>query len=181
MKKIIGAAACGLLLVGCATQRPQMDEATYTSFSRGWAVVHQCYSLNHIDVDMAAHARRQVNATMNRYEYDPAKITTQANWFIRYGNPPSQEDCQKLALVVRTKQQQIAESNAIMLNWLVYKTPMIMIPIISSAMARVVKKTLRPTGTEELINDSTARLKAISVAVGIAQPPAVATLCGNTE
>lgn len=111
MKKIISAAVCGLLLAGCATQRPQMDEATYTSFSRGWAVVHQCYSLNHIDVDMAAHARRQVNATMNRYEYDPAKITTQANWFIRYGNPPSQEDCQKLALVVRTKQQQITESN----------------------------------------------------------------------
>ena len=112
MKKHIGVIICGLFLAGCATQRPQMDEATFTSFSRGWAVVHQCYSLNYIDVDMAAHARRQVNATMNRYEYDPAKITTQANWFVRYGNPPSQEDCQKLALVVRTKQQQIAESNA---------------------------------------------------------------------
>lgn len=112
MKKHIGVTLCGLFLAGCATQRPQMDEATYTSFSRGWAVVHQCYSLNPIDVDMAAHARRQVNATMNRYKYDPAKITTQANWFIRYGNPPSQEDCQKLALVVRTKQQQIAESNS---------------------------------------------------------------------
>ena len=53
---------------------------------------------------------------------------------------------------------------------------MIIMPMISSAMANVVKKTLRPIGTIELIKDKTARLKAMSVAVGIAQPAALAPL-----
>lgn len=112
MKKILVSLVAGLLLAGCATQKPQMSEGDYSRFSKGWAAIHQCHSSGYIDTDTAALAKRYMGGTMQQYVFDSNKMDNQANWYLRNGSSPSQDDCRNLAVSVRTRQQQIAENNA---------------------------------------------------------------------
>lgn len=112
MKKIVIAALTGLTLAGCATQKPQMGEGDYSRFSKGWAAIHQCHSSGYIDADTAALAKRYVGGTMQQYVFDSNKMDNQANWYLRNGSLPSQDDCRNLAVAVRARQQQIVENTA---------------------------------------------------------------------
>ena len=112
MKKHIGVIICGLFLASCATQKPQMTDAQYEMFAKGWAVLHHCNANGYIDPAATARGRIYAASTMNRYSFDGALMDSKAYDQINYGTQPSQQECRSLAASIEGRRQQIENQNA---------------------------------------------------------------------
>ena len=111
MKKIIGAAVCGLLLAGCATQKPQMPEDKYQSLVRGWIGISECIRSGWIDADIGVRGRSYVIAAANTYQYDSVKFK-EIEQRMRGTLNISQTDCREIAVSIQSRKQQIDNQNA---------------------------------------------------------------------
>lgn len=113
MKQIIGGVLIGLVLAGCATQRPQMNDANYTSFARGWSAIGWCTNKGWIDVDVAARGRAYFNSAVGEYSFDRTRMAA-AIEAVGKTTPPTQSECRTLAVDIQTRKQQIDNQNASM-------------------------------------------------------------------
>lgn len=104
--------AAGLVLAGCATQRPQMSEEKYTSFAYAWNTVGYCAFKGWMDPDTAARGKTYINSAVGAYSYS---VETLRDTAIRNGNQVTnitQEQCRTVAVEIHTRKQQIANQNA---------------------------------------------------------------------
>lgn len=111
MNKIVCVVLAGLILAGCATQRPQMSEDQYQSFARTWATIGFCNNKGWIDSDTAARGQTYVNSAVGTYTFDRDRM---GNALAQVGKaaPPSQEDCRMLSMNIHQRKQQIENQNA---------------------------------------------------------------------
>lgn len=112
MKKIVIAALTGLVLAGCATQKPHMPEDKYAGFARGWAVVHLCAASGRMAASDAASGHQYLVYAMNAYSFDGARMDSEAKYQIQKGINPTDEVCRLSAVAIQSKKQQI-ESNTV--------------------------------------------------------------------
>ena len=111
MKKTVIAALTGLVLAGCATQKPQMPDEKYQAFARGWSAIGYCNNKGWIDADTAARGRTYVGSAVDTYTFDRARMgVTIAE--VGKSAPPSQESCRELAMTIQARKQQIDNQNA---------------------------------------------------------------------
>lgn len=99
-------------LGGCATQKPQMSDAQYEMFAKGWSYLHHCSAEGFIDPATTARGRTYVVGAMNQYSFDGALLDGKAKDYINYGTPPSQQECRSLAVSIEGRKQQIENQNA---------------------------------------------------------------------
>ena len=111
MKKHIGVIICGLVLAGCATQKPQMPEDKYQSLVRGWIGISECIRSGWIDADTGARGRSYVIAAANTYQYDSVKFK-EIEQRMRGTLNISQTDCREIAVSIQSRKQQIDNQNA---------------------------------------------------------------------
>lgn len=112
MIKIISAVLIGLVLSGCATQRPQMTDAQYREFSYAWATLHQCNMAGEINGEMAAKGRVYLTTTMSGYSFDGQRIKSEADNKVVYGSKPTAEECRALNSSIYGRKLQIENQNA---------------------------------------------------------------------
>ena len=112
MKNHIGVILCWLSLAGCATQRPPLPESRYASFAKGWAGIYHCNTSGNITPEVVSLARAYIVDSLSPYIYDRARIEAEAAQQVKYGTPPSLQDCRELAATVYTRKQQIDNQNA---------------------------------------------------------------------
>lgn len=101
-----------LVFVGCATQRPQMTEEMYSSFGKGWALLHHCSAEGLLDASDAARGRTYMVATMNNYLFEGSRIDAEAYQHIQSNSKPSIQDCRNLNVSIQGRRQQIENHNA---------------------------------------------------------------------
>lgn len=111
MKKTVIAALTGLVLAGCATQKPQMPEDKYQSLVRGWIGISECIRSGWIDADTGARGRSYVIAAANTYQYDSVKFK-EIEQQMRGTLNISQTDCREIAVSIQSRKQQIDNQNA---------------------------------------------------------------------
>ena len=111
MKKIIGAAVCGLLLAGCATQKPQMPDEKYVPLVRGWIGVSECIRSGGIDADTGARGRAYIIAEANQYQHNPVRFK-EIEQQMRGSFSLTSQDCREMAAVIQSRKQQIDNQNA---------------------------------------------------------------------
>ena len=112
MSKLMITLILASVLAGCATQKPQMTDAQYEMFAKGWAVLHHCSANGYIDPAATARGRIYAASTMNRYSFDGALMDSKAYAQIKYGTQPSQQKCRSLAASIEGRRQQIENQNA---------------------------------------------------------------------
>lgn len=111
MKELLCAAVTGLVLAGCAAQRPQMPTEKYASFAYAWNVVGYCAFKGWMDADTAARGKTYINSTVGAYSYS---VETLRDTAIRNGDQVggvTQEQCRTVAVEIHTRKQQIANQN----------------------------------------------------------------------
>ena len=112
MKKIVCAAVAGLMMVGCATQRPQMPDERYAGFARAWNTVGRCVSSGWMDADTAARGRTYISSAMNTYTYSQEDMRDTINGEANRMPSISPEQCRMAAMDIQMRKQQIANQNA---------------------------------------------------------------------
>ena len=114
MKKIIGAAVCGLLLAGCATQRPPLQEGQYFGFAKAWHTIGWCAYKGWMDPSTAALGKTYVATALNRYSVDQNRMEQEDKSPALIGalNAMTEGDCRNAAVSVATRKQQIENQNA---------------------------------------------------------------------
>lgn len=115
MSKLMTTLILASVLVGCATQKPQMPEDKYAGFARGWAVVHLCASSERMATSDAASGHQYLVYAMNAYSFDGARMDSEAKYQIQNGINPTDEACRLSAVAIQSKKQQI-ESNTVASN-----------------------------------------------------------------
>lgn len=111
MKKILVSLVAGLILAGCATQRPVMPDEKYQSFASGWAAVGWCSNQGWIDADTAALGRNYIGNAVSTYTFDRDRMASSIA-AVGKTTPPSIENCRELAVTIRARKQQIDNQNA---------------------------------------------------------------------
>lgn len=112
MNKLICVMLSGLILAGCATQRPPMPDEKYGAFAHGWAILHHCSIDGNINSDTAARGRTYMVSTMNAYSFDGKRLDAEAYQAIQTGNKPSMQECRLLDISIQGRKQQIENQNA---------------------------------------------------------------------
>lgn len=115
MNKLAYIVLSGLVLVGCASQKPQMPEEKYAAFARGWAVVHMCAASGRMTASDAASGQQYLVHAMNLYSFDGTRMDSEAKDQIQHGIKPTDEACRLSAVAIQSKKQQI-ESNTVVSN-----------------------------------------------------------------
>lgn len=112
MNKLISVVLSGLILAGCASQRPPMPDENYVTFAGRWLMVDYCAWKGWMDVESAAKGRRYINNDIATWTYDPERLKSQVGTLQPETSKVSQGDCRRMAVSIQERSQQIANQNA---------------------------------------------------------------------
>lgn len=111
MNKLAYIVLSGLVLAGCASQKPQMPEEKYVPLVRGWIGVSECIRSGGIDADTGARGRAYIIAEANQYQHNPVRFK-EIEQQMRGSFSLTPQDCREMAAVIQSRKQQIDNQNA---------------------------------------------------------------------
>lgn len=106
MKKLLCTAVTGLMLVGCATQRPELPEAYYLQNSGYWATFTRCHEQGMLNTELTAIASSEFRRIMSGYSVDTERFNREAKEAYHKYSAPSQNVCSQIAVNMTEKKQQ---------------------------------------------------------------------------
>jgi hypothetical protein len=114
MKSILCAVFAGLILMGCAAQRPQLPDDQYFGFARTWHTIGWCAYKGWMDPATAASGKSYVSATINKYSFDRERLAQEdkSSVIAQSLNELTEGDCRNIAVSIQTRKQQIDNQNA---------------------------------------------------------------------
>ena len=98
-------------LVGCATTKQPLSDSGYSSSSKEWYAVNKCGMQGHLSAENVSLGRTYINSSLDRYQYDPARLSSELDAVIRSGWVPTKEDCFSTEVVITSIKQKIQISN----------------------------------------------------------------------
>lgn len=111
MKELLCAAVTGLVLAGCASTKPVMQDSEYTRYTKLWLVVDYCNHQGWIDPETAARGKRYVTADIQRYSFDSDRFNREVRWLSQNNPMPVEQDCRKAAMSIHERKQYIDIAN----------------------------------------------------------------------
>lgn len=114
MNKLMVSVMAGLILAGCATQKPQMAESQYFGFAKAWHTIGWCAYKGWMDVNTAARGKTYVTTTMNQYSFDRQRMDQESRSpaVAAALDQVTEGDCRNAAVSIHTRKQQIDNQNA---------------------------------------------------------------------
>lgn len=104
----------GLVLVGCAsTPKPEMSDVGYGNYAKTWLGVDYCNWKGWIASDTAATGKRFIEQQVQRYSFDNTRFNKEVKWLSDNEIKPSKEDCNRLAMSINERKQQITTNNQV--------------------------------------------------------------------
>lgn len=70
--KLFSVLLAGLVLTGCATTKPEMTEATYTSIAKAAVSLDYCTHQGWVSPEVSAKGKRLIITNANKYAFDTA-------------------------------------------------------------------------------------------------------------
>ena len=101
MAKLMGVLLAGLMLVGCATTKPEMSNDMYQHVARTHVAIEYCNRQGWISPDVAATGKRGIESKINQYTYDYERLNNEVKWINGFKDKPNQGDCNKLAMEIQ--------------------------------------------------------------------------------
>lgn len=93
----------GLLLNGCATQKPPLADNQYTAFATQLISIMKCVNSGYMQPDIGARGQQYSMANLNSWQFDQNHFMSRAKQVGDSVNP-SQGDCNTLAMnIVQTR------------------------------------------------------------------------------
>ena len=113
MNKLLCVMLSGLILVGCATQRPSLPEDQYFAFAKAWHSVGWCAYKGWMDSETAARGKTYISANLNRYSYDQSRLAQEdkSQSIAQALDGMTEGDCRNIAVNVQARKQQIQNQN----------------------------------------------------------------------
>lgn len=96
----------GLVLAGCATQRPELPEAYYLQNSGYWATFTRCHEQGMLNTELTAIASSEFKRIMSSYSVDTERFNREAKEAYQKYSRPSQNACSQIAVTMTEKKQQ---------------------------------------------------------------------------
>ena len=117
MIKMMGVLLAGLVLVGCATTKPEMPGSIYSEAAKLHVGIEYCVRMGWLSPDLGAIGKRGIESRINEYSYDYERLNSEARMINSDSQKPNQGDCNKAAMDIQgynqnnTLQNQAARDN----------------------------------------------------------------------
>lgn len=100
----------GVLLSGCATQKPPLADYQYSAFATQLIGIHKCVASGYMAPDIGARGQQYSMANLNTWQYDQNYFMSRAKQ-IADSVSPSQSDCNTMAMSIAQTKNQIDAHN----------------------------------------------------------------------
>ncbi len=113
MIKAIGVLFAGLMLVGCATTKPEMPGNKYTEAAKDYMYINHCNSQGWMPPDIAAAGSIGLKAIVNSYTFNADKLNKEIDWVNVNYDKPTLSDCRSLSMKIQEYNQRNVAQNQI--------------------------------------------------------------------
>ena len=101
-----------IILGGCATPKPYLQESQYKSIAQLFTAVHKCVVNGHMSPETGALGKRYIAANLSNYQFDMQKFANEAQVMSSSGSvEPAQGDCNSIAMEIAGRKNQIDQQN----------------------------------------------------------------------
>lgn len=110
--KIAASFIAGVMLVGCASTKPQLSLSAQDSFAEEFVEIQLCGQRGMISPDSALWAKRLTNYNLSTWNYDSEFVNAQYRKIIATHPGTTSEQCNQIAMRSEEYKQNVLQNNA---------------------------------------------------------------------